>query len=83
MAKELKARGENPDVARYFTGYGVRPGGHAEDRDVQYWIDILERDGALGKGQIQVTHVYTTPSEVCDDERNRYPPRRSVRAAYA
>lgn len=57
MAKELKARGENPDVARYFTGYGVRPGGHAEDRDVQYWIDILERDGALGKGQIQVTHV--------------------------
>lgn len=57
MAKELKARGENPDVARYFTGYGVRPGGHAEDRDVQYWIDILERDGALGEGQIQVTHV--------------------------
>lgn len=57
MAKELKARGENPDVARYFTGYGVRPGGHAEDRDVQYWIDILERDGALGKGQIQVAHV--------------------------
>lgn len=57
MAKVLKARGENPEVARYFTGYGVRPGGKAEDRDVQYWIDILERDGALGKGQIQVTNV--------------------------
>lgn len=57
MAKVLKARGENPEVARYFTGYGVRPGGKAEDRDVQYWIDILERDGALGKGQLQVTNV--------------------------
>ena len=57
MAKVLKACGENPEVARYFTGYGVRPGGKAEDRDVQYWIDILERDGALGKGQIQVTNV--------------------------
>ena len=57
MAKELKARGENPDVAQYFSGYGVRPGGQAQDRDVQYWIDILERDGALAKGQIQVTNV--------------------------
>ncbi len=57
MAKILKERGENPDVAQYFTGYGVRPGGKAETRDVQYWIDILERDGALGKGQIQVTNV--------------------------
>lgn len=57
MAKVLKERGENPEVAQYFTGYGVRPGGKAEDRDVQYWIDILERDGALGKGQLQVTNV--------------------------
>lgn len=57
LAKALKERGENPEVAQYFTGYGVRPGGKAEDRDVQYWIDILERDGALGKGQLQVTNV--------------------------
>lgn len=60
MAKILKDRGENPDVAQYFTGYGVRPGGHAENRDVQYWIDILERDGALGKDQIQVSNVLFT-----------------------
>ncbi len=52
FAKVLKERGENPDVAQYFAGYGVRAGGQATERDVQFWIDVLEREGKVQKGQL-------------------------------
>ncbi|HEB4875512.1 TPA: ABC transporter substrate-binding protein [Kluyvera ascorbata F0526] len=57
MAKILKERGENPDVAQYFTGYGVRKGGLSEPHDVQFWLDILERDGVLKKGQLKASNI--------------------------
>ena len=57
MAKILKERGENPEVAQYFTGYGVRKGGLAEPHDVQFWLEILERDGVIQKGQLKASNI--------------------------
>lgn len=52
FAKVLAERGENPDVAKFFAGYGVREGGLAVERDVQFWIDVLEREGSIEKGRL-------------------------------
>jgi ABC-type nitrate/sulfonate/bicarbonate transport system substrate-binding protein len=52
LAKALQARGENPEIAQYFRGYGVRAGGLPVERDVQFWIDVLVREGKLKEGQL-------------------------------
>lgn len=52
FARVLAERGENPDVAQYFAGYGVRAGGLPVERDVQFWIDVLEREGAVEPGRL-------------------------------
>ncbi|QRY66199.1 ABC transporter substrate-binding protein (plasmid) [Ensifer sp. PDNC004] len=52
LAKALKARGENPDIAQYFRGYGVRAGGLPVERDLQFWIDVLVREGKLKQDQL-------------------------------
>ncbi|MBD9650768.1 ABC transporter substrate-binding protein [Ensifer sp. ENS09] len=52
LAKALKARGENPEIAQYFRGYGVRAGGLPVQRDLQFWIDVLVREGKLKQGQL-------------------------------
>lgn len=57
IAEVLKARGENPEVAQYFAGYGVRPGGLPTLRDVQFWIDLLTRDGKLRSGQLSAKDI--------------------------
>lgn len=63
FAKALAERSENPDVAQYFRGFGVRAGGLAEDRDIQFWIDVLERQGAIPAGKLDVTKVLYTSVE--------------------
>ena len=62
FAKALAERGENPEVAQFFAGYGVRQGGLAEDRDIQFWIDILEREGKLKPGQLNVATILYNPA---------------------
>ncbi len=52
FAKVLAERGENAEVAQYFAGYGVRAGGLPVERDVQFWIDVLERQGAVPAGKL-------------------------------
>ncbi|MFM7336460.1 MAG: ABC transporter substrate-binding protein, partial [Tabrizicola sp.] len=52
FAKVLAERGENADVAQFFAGYGVREGGLAVERDIQFWIDVLERQGAVPEGKL-------------------------------
>lgn len=52
FARVLAERGENAEVARYFAGYGVREGGLAVERDIQFWIDVLERQGGIPKGKL-------------------------------
>lgn len=64
IARVLQERGENPDVAQYFAGFGVRPGGLAVERDIQFWIDVLVRDGKLPEGQLKASDVLL----VTDDE---------------
>jgi ABC-type nitrate/sulfonate/bicarbonate transport system substrate-binding protein len=52
LAEILNERGENPDLAQYFAGYGLRIGGQAAPRDIQFWIDVLVRDGAIAEGAV-------------------------------
>ncbi len=61
FAKALAERGENPDIARYFRGYGVRPGGKAVERDLQFWIDVLVREGKLKEGHLAARDLLYTP----------------------
>jgi ABC-type nitrate/sulfonate/bicarbonate transport system substrate-binding protein len=57
LARILQERGENPEVAQFFAGYGVRPGGLATEHDIQFWIDVLTREGKLQEGQLKVEDV--------------------------
>ncbi|AJE45840.1 ABC transporter substrate-binding protein [Celeribacter indicus] len=57
FARLLEERGENPEVAQYFQGYGTRKGGLPVERDVQFWIDVLVREGALAEGQITASDI--------------------------
>ena len=52
FARVLAERGENADVAQFFAGYGVRAGGLPVARDIQFWVDVLERQGAVEKGKL-------------------------------
>ena len=52
FARVLAERGENAEVAQFFAGYGVREGGLAVERDIQFWIDVLERQGAVPEGKL-------------------------------
>lgn len=53
----LNARGENGNLAQYFQGYGVRQGGLAVERDVQFWIDVLEREGKVAAGTLSPSEI--------------------------
>jgi ABC-type nitrate/sulfonate/bicarbonate transport system substrate-binding protein len=61
LAKALAERGENPDIAQYFRGYGVRHGGKAVERDLQFWIDVLVREGKLKQGQLSAADLLYSP----------------------
>jgi ABC-type nitrate/sulfonate/bicarbonate transport system substrate-binding protein len=61
FAKALAERGENPDIAQFFRGYGVRPGGKAVERDLQFWIDVLVREGKLKEGQLSASEILYSP----------------------
>ena len=60
LAKALTERGENPDIAQYFRGYGVRAGGLPVERDIQFWIDVLVREGKLKQGQLAAKDIIYT-----------------------
>lgn len=57
FAKALAERGENADIAQFFRGYGVRPGGKAVERDLQFWIDVLVREGKIKEGQLAAEKI--------------------------
>ena len=61
LAKALAERGENVDIAQYFRGYGVRSGGKAVERDLQFWIDVLVREGKLKQGQLSAADLLYSP----------------------
>ena len=57
IARVLEERGENPGVAQYFAGFGVRPGGLPTERDIQFWIDVLVREGKLAEGRLKASDI--------------------------
>lgn len=57
FARVLAERGENPDLAQFFAGYGVREGGLPVERDIQFWIDVLERQGKIEKGKLVAGNI--------------------------
>lgn len=57
LAEALEERGENPEIAKFFQGYGVREGGLPVERDVKFWIDVLEREGKIQPGQLVAKNI--------------------------
>jgi len=39
----------------------VRPGGKAVERDLQFWIDVLVREGKLKEGQLSANEILYSP----------------------
>jgi ABC-type nitrate/sulfonate/bicarbonate transport system substrate-binding protein len=59
FAEILKKRGDNPGLAMYWTGYGLRRHALYIDHDARFWIDVLERDGRLKPGQLVPEEIET------------------------
>ncbi|HIH43760.1 MAG TPA: ABC transporter substrate-binding protein [Candidatus Methanoperedenaceae archaeon] len=59
VAKILKDRGENPDLAKYWKGFGEIKHGIVMDSDVEFWIEWLEKDGKIKEGQLEPSDVYS------------------------
>lgn len=55
----LKQRGENPDLAKYWPGFGMRAHALYTDHDAQFWIDALLRSGKLKPGQLAPEDIET------------------------
>ncbi len=58
-AKIMKDKGGNPEIAKYWKGFGVREHALLEDGDVQFWIDWLVKDGKFAQGQFMPSDFYT------------------------
>ncbi|SFO06370.1 ABC-type nitrate/sulfonate/bicarbonate transport system, substrate-binding protein [Mesorhizobium sp. NFR06] len=63
LADILNRRGENGELARYWTGFGLREKAAVTDRDVDFWVNILERDGRLPKGKLKAADILYRPGE--------------------
>ncbi|PBC01323.1 ABC transporter substrate-binding protein [Mesorhizobium sp. WSM3860] len=63
LADILNRRGENGELARYWTGFGLREKAAVTDRDVDFWVSILERDGRLPKGKLKAADILYRPGE--------------------
>ncbi|MBZ9850667.1 ABC transporter substrate-binding protein [Mesorhizobium sp. CA14] len=57
LADILNRRGENGELARYWTGFGLREKAAVTDRDVDFWVNILDRDGRLPKGKLKASDI--------------------------
>ena len=59
VAQILKERGENPDLARYWPGYGLRAHALYIENDTKFWLDVLTRTGKLKPGQFAPEDIAT------------------------
>ena len=57
--KIMKAKGGNPEIAKYWKGFSVRKHALLADSDVQFWIDWLVKDGKLKEGHFKPADIYT------------------------
>lgn len=60
VEKMYKERGDNPEVAKYFLGSGVRRHALYTDRDAQFWIDVLVNAGRIKAGQFTPAAIETS-----------------------
>jgi ABC-type nitrate/sulfonate/bicarbonate transport system permease component/ABC-type nitrate/sulfonate/bicarbonate transport system substrate-binding protein len=51
IADILSKRGDNPELAKYWGGYGLRRHALFTEHDIQFWLDVLVREGRLKPGQ--------------------------------
>jgi ABC-type nitrate/sulfonate/bicarbonate transport system substrate-binding protein len=59
-AEITKAKGGNPEMAKYYLGAYWRPeNAKITDRDLLFWIDNFEANGTLEKGKIKPSDLYT------------------------
>jgi len=63
IAEIFKERGDNPELAKYWHGFGVRSHALYNDRDAQFWINALVEEGKLKQGQV-------TPADVVTNQYN-------------
>jgi ABC-type nitrate/sulfonate/bicarbonate transport system substrate-binding protein len=59
IAEILRKRGDNPELAQYWRGYGLRHHALFTDHDAQFWIDVLVRAGRIKPGQFAPDAVVT------------------------
>jgi len=59
FADILRKRGDNPELAQYWPGYGLREHALYTDHDAQFWIDTLVRAGKLKLGQFTPEDIVT------------------------
>jgi ABC-type nitrate/sulfonate/bicarbonate transport system substrate-binding protein len=57
VAQILKVRGDNPELANYWPGFGLRSHALYTDHDAQFWIDVLAREGRIKPGQFSPADV--------------------------
>jgi len=62
LASILSKRGENAELAKYWTGFGLREGAQAVPRDLEFWIAVLEREGSLPKGKLKAADLLFQPN---------------------
>jgi hypothetical protein len=56
----MKDKGGNPEIAKFWKGFGVREHALLLDSDVQFWIDELVKDGRrMRTGGYQPSDFYT------------------------
>ena len=64
IAEILKKRGGNSAAADDWPGFGLSPHALYEDRDIQFWIDQLVREGKLKAGQFSPEDIATNQYNV-------------------
>ncbi len=57
----LDKRGENGELAKFWLGYGLKPGASFTDEDVGFWVDVLSREGTIPAGKIDVSRIIFRP----------------------
>lgn len=67
FADILQKRGDNPDLAKYWPGYGLRRHALYVDHDAQFWIDVLVREGRLTAGQFSPSDIDTNKYNALGD----------------
>ncbi len=58
-AKILKTNGGNPDLARYWYGFGVRKYGLIVDGDVRPWLEVLKTEGKFKNETYEPSRFYS------------------------